>query len=104
MDELAKRLSSLSIIISDGPDGQFTAYTKQEPLFCFVRSDIDELKALVEETLESYVKTFYKVGPVRVEAVEGKAPEANTVPIRELKPTRSWAPKLPNPPAELACA
>lgn len=100
MDELQKRLSNLKIHISENGDGNFTAYTTQEPLFCYVRGNTEELKTLVEDTLVDYVRTFYEIHDVKVETVQSP-PKAN-IPVREVRNIQSWAPKWPEN-HELAC-
>lgn len=100
MDELRKKLDSLQIVVSDNGDGNFTAYTKSEPLFCFVRNDVDELQALVVDTLKSYISTFYDAVSVEVEVVE--QPALSQIPVREIRPIKRLAPRVGD--TELACA
>lgn len=103
MSELKEKFASLSIQVLSNHDGQYTVVSSSEPLFCFVRDDLESLTALVEDTLESYAKTFYDES-VKVEMVEQVQP--TPIPVRQLKPVKRLAPKLPFSfgGAELACA
>ena len=87
MDDLREKLENLSIIISENPDGKFTACTHQEPLFCYVRDSIDDLQELVDDTLRSYVETFYHAKIVEIETVETRRiPTIQNRPIKSLTP------------------
>lgn len=90
--KLKELLNKLEIVISvDEEDGSFTACTKSEPLFCFVRKTEQELEKVVEDTLRSYLETFYDVEGVRVEAVNVPL-EKPQIPVKELKPVSRFKP------------
>lgn len=66
---LRARLSELEICLSRSENGYFTVSSDIEPLFCFERSSIDEIQAVVTETITSYISTFYNVEGVNVTTV-----------------------------------
>lgn len=88
MDELNSRLSTLEIQILEGEDGKLTAVSNSEPLFCYVRDSEEELRNLVVDTIQRYIRTFYHAEAVV--QIEEKRP----VPIVNLRPRRVVSPKF----------
>ena len=83
--KLQQLLSQLEVEISVGTDGRFTACTESEPLFCFVRNTEPELEAVIVDTLNSYITSFYDVTKVEVtlQSLPLRSPQ---IPVQELKP------------------
>jgi hypothetical protein len=65
---LEHRLEALEIYVSKGTDGLFTVHTEEEPFFCFVRKDFNDLNTIVAGTLESYIRNFFDCDSVEVQA------------------------------------
>lgn len=84
-DALVKQLSELKIEVAQGHDGIFTVCSTAEPLFCYDATTIEEVDALVEDTLVSYAKHFFHVDDLQVKARQDPLPEA-PLPIEEAKP------------------
>ncbi len=81
MDELKKLLSTLEITISFDGEDEYTVFTTSEPLFCFVCTSPEEAVALVQDTLLSYARTFYRVEEIPVELRQEAA-----IPVKKLTP------------------
>ena len=82
---LKKRLSELDVTVFKEVDGNFTVYTTCEPLFCYSRETIEEIDRAVEDTLSSYISTFYQVKDVKVVSVSEEI-EKSPVPQQLLTP------------------
>jgi len=61
IERLTQILSRLDVTISESSDGRFTVSTTVEPLFCFVRSSLDEINKVVIDTLQSYIDNFHDI-------------------------------------------
>ncbi len=88
---LTRHLSDLEIIVSNSGDG-YTVFTTTEPLFCFERKNLSEINSIVEDTIRSYIETFFKVGKftLTVESEEFSIisiPEQRLTPISKIKPS-----------------
>jgi hypothetical protein len=92
LDALRERLQDLKITVSRN-DGVFTANSYSEPLFCFERPTLDDLKAVVEDTLTSYVKNFYHVENAKV-TLANQPVEIPSVPIERVVPTSELKPSF----------
>jgi hypothetical protein len=84
-DNLEKCLQELEITVSKNGDGRLTVCTQTEPLFCFVRDTQEEINTVVVDTLSSYIRSFYQVEDVQVNAVSVPL-ERPTIPHRHLRP------------------
>jgi hypothetical protein len=82
---LEHRLEALEIYVSKGTDGLFTVHTEEEPFFCFVRKDFNDLNAIVAGTLESYIRNFFDCDSVEVRT-ESVPIENPGVPVEHLQP------------------
>jgi hypothetical protein len=89
---LRERLQALEITISQH-DGVFTANTYSEPLFCFERPTLEDVKVVVEETITSYVRNFYHVADARVSLADQPVTRS-TVPIQRVEPTSHLKPSF----------
>jgi hypothetical protein len=57
---LERRLQELEVEIGCLEDGKFIACSYSEPLFCLERNSEEEAKTAVIDTLQSYIRAFYK--------------------------------------------
>jgi hypothetical protein len=91
---LERTLSALEVNIGQGTDGKYTAHSNSEPLFCVVRSDIDDVRQAIEKILTSYINTFYhlKVNRVGVELIEVPV-DRSAIPVETVKPISRLTPK-----------
>jgi hypothetical protein len=89
---LRDRLQGLKIIVSHH-EGAFRANTYSEPLFCFERPTLETLKAVVEDTITSYVKNFYHVDNARVTLADQPV-ELPVLPIETVVPTSQLKPSF----------
>jgi hypothetical protein len=90
-------LESIEISFSHSPDGRsVTAYTNKEPLFCFERPSVDELKPVLAHAFVSYLVNFYDAAKVEVDIESTSVPEeVRTVPpVQRLTPFRRGRPIL----------
>lgn len=96
MNELKQKLENFRIFVSEGEDGQFTAYSVSEPFFCFVRPSLLDAEKIVRDTLESYVSNFYGVTDVRVSVTNAPvaAVSAKKIPRVPLKTVHEFLPSL----------
>jgi hypothetical protein len=86
---LQRRLGELEIDIVSTDDGKFLACSYSEPLFCIERDSEEDAKIAVVETLESYIRTFYKtVEKFRIGIQEAHPiiPHQFVRPISKLRP------------------
>lgn len=95
-DHLEKCLENLEITVFENNDGCLTVCTTSEPLFCFVRETQEEIDAVVVDTLTSYVKTFFQVENVSVEAEQIPLVKP-TVPHHQLRPIARIRPSFAAP-------
>jgi hypothetical protein len=88
IDALRERLSELDITVAKGADAKLCVFTTCEPLFCFEANSEDELIRLVEETLDSYITTFYQVEvesvTIRTRKVPLSVPQVPVFPVEPL--------------------
>lgn len=90
--ELYKTLKSLDICLGvDENTGEFTVYTKSEPLFCYTAKTKEEIDLYVQNTLLSYAQTFYKVDLEAV-AIESTPFSKPALPVRTLTPLSTIRP------------
>jgi hypothetical protein len=106
-EKLEKTLRWLDIVVSIDPDGRYTAFTEQEPLFCFVNDTEEGVNAAVKRALQSYIDTFYNVGNVVIETI--RLPLNARYPKAELsRPVSRIGSRIsgnnPDRERELACA
>lgn len=94
MDELKRKIENLKISISQDESGKYTASTRSEPFFCFVRDTEDEIKEVVAFALKSYLTCFYDVDDVRVTVKS--APAERTIPRVPLRPLGQLLPNFEN--------
>ena len=57
MTDFEERLSTLDITVFED-NNTFTVFTTVEPLFCFTCNSIEDVGALIHDTLSSYARTF----------------------------------------------
>ncbi len=81
MTDLKERLSALDITVAVDGDEKLAVFTTTEPLFCFVCDSIEEVQALIQETLSSYARTFHQIEDVRVRLQSKEA-----IPVKKLRP------------------
>jgi hypothetical protein len=86
-ERLHQILSNLEIRVSfvEGSDGPYTVCTTSEPLFCFVRPTLEEINALVVDTLTNYVSTFSNVDSFHISTISIPV-EESVIPVEKLKP------------------
>jgi hypothetical protein len=82
---LRQRLEALKIVVSKIEHGGFNVASYSEPLFCFDRPDLESVAAVVEDTLRSYLKTFYHVDKITV-STENITVEAHKIPVQRVEP------------------
>ena len=98
ISDVIKCLESLEIFISRDEHG-LTVFSESEPFFCFTRATDKEIKAVVADTIKSYVETFYHVEDAVVGTVEEPIKEeAVSVPRRHLKPVSRLRPEFSGSP------
>jgi len=86
---LERRLGELEIEIGQSETGTFIACSYSEPLFCLERDSEEEAKIAVIETLESYIRAFYKaVDKFELRVLESPPviPHQFVKPISKLRP------------------
>jgi len=89
LQRLERTLSNWKVVVSEGLDGRLTAYSTCEPLFCVVRDDIEAVKAVTANVIDSYVTTFYGRSEGGVifseeEIQENALPIERVIPIKKL--------------------
>lgn len=90
IDTALKLLENLEICLSED-DGAFTVASHSEPFFCFTRSTKKELEEVVIDTIQSYLKSFYRAENVRAKAI-GEPIESPAIYQRRLKPVSRLRP------------
>jgi hypothetical protein len=60
-DAFVRQISELDIEISRNEEGVLTVCSTSEPLFCYDANSHEEIDALVQDTIRSYGKHFFKL-------------------------------------------
>lgn len=81
---LSKHLANLDIRVAKSPSGAITAYTLNEPAFCFESYDLGDLQVLIGRALNSYARTFYGIEDFNV-TVTAQDAEPPPLPIERVK-------------------
>lgn len=98
---LEKKLNELRIEVGCNADGKFIVCSYSEPLFCLERNSEEEAKRAVQETISSYVRTFYKeLGDFKFSI--GERPPV--IPQQFVKPIASLRPEFERDGAQCAVA
>lgn len=90
-EAFVRQISELNIEISQSSDGLYTVCSTSEPLFCYDAASIEEVDALVKDTVRSYGKHFFNLDlpPFSTEQEslnEGPIPIERTTPVSRIKP------------------
>lgn len=59
IETFVRQISELKIEVSQNSEGVLTVCSNSEPLFCYDAISIDEVNALIEDTVRSYGKHFF---------------------------------------------
>ena len=92
-DRLKKVFDRLEINGARTPAGTFLAFSVTEPLFCHERETVEELAAIVSNTLKSYAETFYQVDDAQVR-VEFEDRDIPAVPVERIESTLRLLPSF----------
>jgi hypothetical protein len=60
-EAFVRQIGELNIDISQSSDGLYTVCSASEPLFCYDATSVEEIDALVKDTVRSYGKHFFNL-------------------------------------------